>query len=437
MQEQQQQRHRPPAPTPHGEDDWSSPVVQPPLPEQETQEGVVGSSLPLYTETEQRERIHRQEVQIHYLRHKLEQYANVCNQHNIGQDLLSRASRDYNNDDDDDDGDGDLESSYRERTYAQHMGPWDIPFHVAIEGGYGKQDNADPRATKMGDQNDDECSGVTMAQHPCRWNQAAVQLVDEIAYCPTDEQLPSSVDGAEEDQLPIKQAHYHYTSYPLSPCRRPPTLKTVNGQNSGPAPESPPCPVSPVVSKSVSWSEPLTPSSRGDFSALTDDSYRDMEVTMTRGESDHVRFRTDLLKHPIVAKNWHENGLGSDDDNYKYPRNARVDPGDDRPNRVRRMKVTVRRKYCQQKAMYSGALDPRTGNPHGLGTLHFLTSGDLYMGDIVQGQMHGRGTYCYRKQRKIFRGDFVNNSFVGDMHASRVKCWKGRTTPTTETLQQD
>jgi hypothetical protein len=83
-------------------------------------------------------------------------------------------------------------------------------------------------------------------------------------------------------------------------------------------------------------------------------------------------------------------------------------------DRVQRMRVVVERKYCRQKALYSGMLHPQSGCPHGVGTLQFIESGDRYIGEVEYGEMHGKGSYYFSKRRKIFRGNFVHNTFIGE-----------------------
>lgn len=74
-----------------------------------------------------------------------------------------------------------------------------------------------------------------------------------------------------------------------------------------------------------------------------------------------------------------------------------------------------------RKASYSGPL--YKNKPHGCGILKFKDTGDVYMGDLVMGEMHGQGTYtCVAssssgasttKQHKVLKGIFENNVYVG------------------------
>jgi hypothetical protein len=69
-----------------------------------------------------------------------------------------------------------------------------------------------------------------------------------------------------------------------------------------------------------------------------------------------------------------------------------------------------------RQAIYSGPMS--LGKPHGVGVLKFET-GDIYLGDLRQGCMHGQGTYTFKesksKHRKnqVLKGTFQNNVFTG------------------------
>jgi hypothetical protein len=53
----------------------------------------------------------------------------------------------------------------------------------------------------------------------------------------------------------------------------------------------------------------------------------------------------------------------------------------------------------------------RNDIPHGTGTIRF-NGGDTYLGEVVAGEMHGKGT-LYHRNRKMSRGTFEHNVFLG------------------------
>ncbi|GAX19026.1 hypothetical protein FisN_8Hh249 [Fistulifera solaris] len=70
-----------------------------------------------------------------------------------------------------------------------------------------------------------------------------------------------------------------------------------------------------------------------------------------------------------------------------------------------------------RKALYSGSLTER-GQVTGVGVLKFPETGDLYCGEIVDGKMHGQGTYTFasskkRKAGRVLKGQFDHNVYVG------------------------
>lgn len=68
-----------------------------------------------------------------------------------------------------------------------------------------------------------------------------------------------------------------------------------------------------------------------------------------------------------------------------------------------------------RKALYSGPLTAE-GLCTGVGILKFEETGDQYTGAIVNGEMHGQGTYTYRQAKragKTLRGIFDHNVYTG------------------------
>jgi hypothetical protein len=77
-----------------------------------------------------------------------------------------------------------------------------------------------------------------------------------------------------------------------------------------------------------------------------------------------------------------------------------------------------------RQALYTGPVQQQhngIGNTEsftGTGVLKFVETGDLYMGQVSDGEMHGQGTYTFAKQKKkrphkVLRGQFQNNVYVG------------------------
>jgi hypothetical protein len=77
------------------------------------------------------------------------------------------------------------------------------------------------------------------------------------------------------------------------------------------------------------------------------------------------------------------------------------------PNNARQMEIKV----GDLEGQYNGPL--RNSLPHGTGTIRFR-DGDTYLGELVDGEMHGNGTLYHRsKDLGISRGYFQHNLFVG------------------------
>ena len=80
---------------------------------------------------------------------------------------------------------------------------------------------------------------------------------------------------------------------------------------------------------------------------------------------------------------------------------------DSDPNKAKRMDIVV----DGQDAIYTGPLE--NGVPNGTGTIRFL-NGDTYLGELVNGEMHGQGTlYHHEKAKGLSRGRFQHNQFKG------------------------
>ncbi len=86
------------------------------------------------------------------------------------------------------------------------------------------------------------------------------------------------------------------------------------------------------------------------------------------------------------------------------------DDGDAQPGRVRNMPWLIALDDGKRplRAMYSGPLVKDL--PYGIGTFR-MANGDMYMGEIVWGAMHGTGTYWSQSDNQVLRGQFVNNVF--------------------------
>lgn len=93
------------------------------------------------------------------------------------------------------------------------------------------------------------------------------------------------------------------------------------------------------------------------------------------------------------------------------------DDGDAQPGRARNMSWLIAFDDGKKSlpALYSGPLVK--GLPYGIGTLR-MKNGDMYMGEIVWGAMHGTGTYWSQSDAQVCRGQFVNNVFQKENEAS-------------------
>ena len=77
------------------------------------------------------------------------------------------------------------------------------------------------------------------------------------------------------------------------------------------------------------------------------------------------------------------------------------------PNKAKRMDIVV----GGQDAIYTGPLE--NGVPNGTGTIRFK-NGDTYLGELVNGEMHGQGTlYHHEKAKGLSRGRFQHNQYKG------------------------
>eukprot|EP00526_Cylindrotheca_closterium_P011204 CAMPEP_0113645322 /NCGR_PEP_ID=MMETSP0017_2-20120614/23882_1 /TAXON_ID=2856 /ORGANISM="Cylindrotheca closterium" /LENGTH=389 /DNA_ID=CAMNT_0000557037 /DNA_START=1 /DNA_END=1170 /DNA_ORIENTATION=+ /assembly_acc=CAM_ASM_000147 len=98
-------------------------------------------------------------------------------------------------------------------------------------------------------------------------------------------------------------------------------------------------------------------------------------------------------------------------------RNSRptTDAGDLKPDRAQNMEIEIKMNGKTIKGSYSGALSHNIGQqqqsrkPNGAGIIKF-DNGDMYMGDMKDGQMHGHGTLVHGDT--VLRGEFEHNMFV-------------------------
>jgi hypothetical protein len=79
--------------------------------------------------------------------------------------------------------------------------------------------------------------------------------------------------------------------------------------------------------------------------------------------------------------------------------------GNSQVKKARGIKIAI----GELEASYTGPL--RNDIPHGTGTIRF-NGGDTYLGEVVAGEMHGKGT-LYHRNRKMSRGTFEHNVFLG------------------------
>jgi hypothetical protein len=94
-------------------------------------------------------------------------------------------------------------------------------------------------------------------------------------------------------------------------------------------------------------------------------------------------------------------------------------PRQERVSKTGRMNVVV----GDLQAVYTGSLITGSLNedlPHGTGTFRFK-NGDTYLGEVVAGKMHGKGTLYHRaKELGISRGVFNDNVFIGTCNSEAV-----------------
>jgi hypothetical protein len=91
-------------------------------------------------------------------------------------------------------------------------------------------------------------------------------------------------------------------------------------------------------------------------------------------------------------------------------RRPTTDAGDFQPNRAQDMEIRLIINGQPVRGTYSGALShtaPR--RPNGVGVIKF-DNGDMYMGDVKDGNIHGLGTFIIGDT--VLRGEFEFNLFV-------------------------
>ena len=312
-----------------------------------------------------RQTVRQQEEQICFLRRKLQEYADICQLHDIGHDILGDTSSQVPGYDSMthreaqavDSIDLPAKTVYEETTYKDMMGPWDIPFHVELlepKGSFG------------------EYSGITFAQHPSKVDTTTVH---RIRSCPTDD----------DDALPVVRTSHYYHSNKTdrpAPARKPVPPQEANRMTQSTKP----------LRDHMSNASPLA-----------------VERLMKRIYSPtkhHPPIKSTQNNEPPVSIPTKQFGASTNETGHKH-----ID--EDAEKHVMAMPVVLERKYGKQQALFSGTVHPTSGCPHGSGSFQFIKSGDVYIGDVAYGEMHGRGTYCHRKSNKLFRGDFSRNSFVG------------------------
>ena len=333
-----------------------------------------------------RQTVRQQEEQICFLRRKLQEYADICKLHDIGHDILGDTSSQvpgydittHKEAETVDSIDLPAKTVYEETTYKDMMGPWDIPFHVELlepKGSFG------------------EYSGITFAQHPSKVDTTDAR---RLRPCPTDD----------DDALPVVRTSHYYHSNKNDD--KPTAARTT---------------VPPEEANRVTQStKPLR--AHTSTTSTTSTSPLAVERLMKRiyAPTKHVSpikpipindapasIPTEHPGSPMNAKGWHP-GVSM---NAKKGTRQDSHTDDDVEKHVMAMPVVLERKYGRQQALFSGTVHPTSGCPHGSGSFQFIKSGDVYIGDVAYGEMHGRGTYCHRKSNKLFRGDFSRNSFVG------------------------
>ena len=98
------------------------------------------------------------------------------------------------------------------------------------------------------------------------------------------------------------------------------------------------------------------------------------------------------------------------------PQKTSTTPSKKRRNMAMK-KVKIRFKKAGLEGTYTGPLVDR--KPHGVGTIRF-SNGDTYLGEMTRGKMSGTGT-LYTKSKGVFRGQFENNKFVGELQPTQAE----------------
>ena len=298
----------------------------------------------------------QQEEQIRFLRSKLQQYADLCAQYNIGQDLFPQKTEAVPIK-------PTIEectawTNYEVRTYADLMGPWDIPFHVEVT----QEEAAD---------NSDDYSGITFAQHPSKTRDSAPTL----RRCPTDD----------DDTLPVIRPYFNRSKW----------TQRSSQQKKGP---------DLIANKRTPSIHSTTSEVGSRLEKFSSDLSGSKESRQKQRIGEGPGNIKKILRQPSLGE---MQQFGSNKEQRITPREK-----EDIEGRVKRMSVFIERKYGRQRALYSGTIHSVSGCPHGMGILRYVKSGDIYIGEIAYGEMHGFGAYCHRKTNRLFRGTFHRNSFV-------------------------
>jgi hypothetical protein len=131
-------------------------------------------------------------------------------------------------------------------------------------------------------------------------------------------------------------------------------------------------------------------------SSSDDKDFQSLVSKLTLPEEELVRFRKQRHQEKRDAQQRIVVVVVSEDD-------------DDITERTRGLQITLHIGGQAEKGLYSGELDDQ-GCPSGMGMIKF-DNNDLYIGEIEQGKMHGKGSLMF-SNAVLLRGEFQENLFV-------------------------
>jgi hypothetical protein len=144
--------------------------------------------------------------------------------------------------------------------------------------------------------------------------------------------------------------------------------------------------------------------------STTNDSPKQTEQHQTRNQESKFDGSLNIVELSAMPSNESKVQVFEDlsvDTPPRAKKETRAQIEKDAPKRVRRMKVSIN----GLDGAYTGPLGSN-GLPNGTGTIRFK-NGDTYLGDLRDGQLHGKGAmYFGDKDKTTLRGQFESNALV-------------------------